>query len=82
MARLQEKANEAFQELNEQFYRFYQFYSNTAVALALSFGAWLLAGAHTKLSPVLLVFAFVAAEVGLSQAHAIPSPTSATRRAL
>ena len=56
VARLQEKANEAFQELNEQFYRFYQFYSNTAVALALSFGAWLLAGAQRKLSPVLLVF--------------------------
>jgi hypothetical protein len=43
--RLEERTQSAYEDLRDQFYRYYQFYANAAVALALSFIAWAATGA-------------------------------------
>lgn len=63
--RPEEKKQSAYEDLRDQFYRFYQFYANTAVALALSFGAWVATGGAATIPKWAVAFAFIVGEVVL-----------------
>jgi hypothetical protein len=53
----------AYQSLKEDYYRYYQFYSNTAVALALAFFAWWATKKPPSGDVVIIAVATAAAEV-------------------
>jgi hypothetical protein len=65
-AALRKDHQATYDDWREQHYRFYQFYSNTAVALVLSFVAWLVAGAGATVSSRWIVGTFLFAEGVLS----------------
>jgi hypothetical protein len=68
-----EKTRAVHEDYREQFYRYYEFYANTSLAIALWLIAWMLATPVVSWPPAVL-WAFVAAQIVL-----IPSAGSALK---